>query len=179
MVSPSSARSRRTSRRKTRPGMTVLRGARDLPRRAPRVAPALAVTVALLLPAFPARAQIFRLEAGSSSLDRASGGSVFVKGDPFEAWFGLGALDPVLVGGAFRTRLRGADLTLGDDVVPLRLPTDVFDPGHAFFTRGFGLGLTRGETKALLAGGRTSTIYSAPYFTAARSDDAIGIFQFE
>src|SRR5262245_38934233 len=86
-----------------------------------------AIAIALLGSAAPARAQVFRLEAGSSSLYRADGGSIYVQARGFEGWLGLAALDPMRIGGAVRTRLRNMDLIAGDDVVSLRLPTDDFN----------------------------------------------------
>ena len=137
------------------------------------------VTVALIGLAGPAPAQVFRLEAGSSSLYRADGGSIYVQAHGWDGWFGLAALDPVRLGGAIRTRVRNADLSLGDEIVPLRLPTDFFESGHLLFTRGLAVGVDRGGTKLRLRGGATSTVYSAPYFTAASSNDVIGMLEFE
>jgi len=127
----------------------------------------------------PASAQVIRLEAGSSSMYRADGGSIYVQGRTYEGWLGLAALNPVRVGGALRTRVRGADLSLGDEIVLLHLPTDYFDSGRLLFTRGVAVGVRRGSTAVRVRGGVTSTVYSAPYFSTGSSDDALGMIEAE
>lgn len=160
--------------------MGVLRSSsRCRHRRHDRRWPALAALTAAALLAPPASAQIFQLEAGSSSLSRADGGSLHFQGDWLDGWVGVGLRDPVRLGGALRARGRNLDLSFGDDVVPLRLPTDLFDAGHALYTRGVGVGFRRGATRVRLVGGLTSTVYSTPYYSAARTDDPIGMVQLE
>jgi outer membrane protein OmpA-like peptidoglycan-associated protein len=127
----------------------------------------------------PASSQVFRLEAGSSSLYRANGGILEMESDPFGGWFGVGGFDRVRFGGALRLRSHTADFTLGDEVTPLGLPTDVFDASHALCTRGLGVGLGRGGTRLSLIGGTTSSLYSTPYLIAGRPGRPIGLLGLE
>src|SRR5690348_4724525 len=94
--------------------------------RSPRIAAELIVFV-LFLPA-PIRAQVFEVTGGSSSLFDATGGSIVIHGAASEVSAGLGSLAGRLrFGGAFRTSHGSNDLTVGDNYIPFRLPTDIFD----------------------------------------------------
>ena len=123
----------------------------------------------------PARAQVFRLQAGSSTLYQAHGGSIFVKADQYEAMFGIGDLDPFRVGASVRTRFRSADVGLGDAIVPFQLPTDVFASGHSFLGRGMSVGYEADGVRLFTMGGTTSTGYWAPYTFGARPDEPVGL----
>lgn len=138
------------------------------------IAIAVAAAVLTALPA-PARAQVFRLQAGSSTLYQAHGGSILVKADQYEAMLGIGDLDPFRVGASVRTRYRRADLGFGDAIVPFRLPTDVFAAGHSFLGRGVSVGYEADGVRLFTMGGTTSTGYWAPYTFGARPEEPVGL----
>ena len=131
--------------------------------------------VALAISPVPARAQVFRLQAGSSTLYQAHGGSIMVKADQYEAMVGFGDLNPFRVGAAVRTRYRSADLGFGDAIVPFRLPTDVFAAGHSFLGRGASVGYEADGVRLFTMGGTTSTGYWAPYTFGARPEEPVGL----
>jgi hypothetical protein len=149
--------------------------------RAPRPTPGgcvlFSVWIGLALGALPgaARAQVFRVQAGTSSLYQTRGGSVYVQASNDEAMLGVGDLDPFRVGVTVRTRYRSADVTLGDAVIPFRLPTDVFDAGHSFLGRGLGVGYQTEDVNVFALGGVTSTGFSTPYTFGAEPDHAVGL----
>jgi hypothetical protein len=122
-----------------------------------------------------ARAQVFRVQAGTSSLYQAHGGSVYVHAPNYEAMLGVGDLDPFRVGVTVRTRYRSADVTLGDAVIPFHLPTDVFNGGHSFLGRGVGVGYQTEDVQAFAMGGVTSTGFSTPYNFGAEPDQPVGL----
>lgn len=137
----------------------------------------LAVTfgIALLSAGGRAEAQIFQLQAGSSTLYQAHGGSISVVADGYEGRIGLGDLHPFRLGASLHTRYRGSDLTFGDQTVPFHLPTDVLGTGYSFSGRGVGVGYEEDGVRLFAMGGTTSTGFSAPYVSVARSEDPIGL----
>ena len=143
-------------------------------RRRQAIAIAIAAAVLAAWPA-SARAQVFRLQAGSSTLYQAHGGSIFVKADQYEAMLGIGDLDPFRVGASVRTRYRSADLGFGDAIVPFRLPTDVFAAGHSFLGRGVSVGYEADGVRLFTMGGTTSTGYWSPYTFGARPEEPVGL----
>ncbi|MEO5617075.1 MAG: OmpA family protein, partial [Candidatus Eisenbacteria bacterium] len=111
--------------------------------------------------------------------DRVAGGSLELHAQRYEGWFGIGALDPVRFGGALSKRLAGTQFTVGDETVPLRLPTDVFDAGHTLYTRGVSIGLKRGDNHFRVAAGATSSPFSSPFFAASRPDHPMAMVMSE
>lgn len=124
----------------------------------------------------PAEAQIFQVGAGTSSQFRAHGGSVALRGPGYDGWFGIGSLDGLKFGAFMRTKVRGYTLGFGDDAIPFRLPSDVFDNSHYFMGRGISVGknLERVRTFAFL--GATSEGFGTPFFRGARARRGVGAF---
>ncbi|MEO5619105.1 MAG: hypothetical protein ABIS67_15150, partial [Candidatus Eisenbacteria bacterium] len=60
-----------------------------------RYAAALSLLLAAMIVGPPARAQVFRVGAGASSLDRVAGGSIELHAQGYAGWFGIGALNPI------------------------------------------------------------------------------------
>jgi len=127
--------------------------------------------IALLIVALPAltaisgHAQVFQVEGGSSTLFQASGGSLQVRTPDTEAAVGLGFLDGEFrSGGLYRHKWGDLTFTLGDDPIPVRLPTDLFDTSHYFFGRGASVALKRQRTRIFAFAGFTSNGISAPFF---------------
>jgi len=128
------------------------------------------------------QAQIFRVQAGSSTLFGASGGSLNVKAPGYEGEVGAGFLAGHFQYGLIaRTSLLGNTLSVGDDTVRVDLPTDVFDASHCFLARGVSLQHFNKETKTMWYGfaGTTSLGFSTPFFMASRSQTGLGVFYFE
>jgi hypothetical protein len=120
-------------------------------------------------------AQVFRVQAGASSLYQTQGASLYVRAAGYEGMIGVGNLDPFRVGITVHTRVRAADLTLGDANVPFHLPTDVFDAGHSFLGRGVGVGYQTEDVRLFVMGGTTTTGFSTPYTFGAMPEDPVGL----
>src|SRR5258708_31427594 len=134
----------------------------------------------LFVSASVARAQVFQVGGGSSSLFQASGGSVEVHAQNYEGWFGIGSLDGrTRLGASMSEHWRGSMLTFGDDIIPFHLPTDIFDDSHYFLGRGAGIALNRGGLTLLAFGGATATGFNAPFFRAASAENGVGVFFLE
>src|SRR5438309_7742485 len=119
--------------------------------------------IALLGTSLLGNAQIFRVQAGSSTLFGASGGSLNVRGPGYEGELGAGFLAGHFQYGLIgRTNFRGNTLSLGDDTVRVDLPTDVFDTSHYFLARGVSLQHFNKQTKTSWYGfaGTTSQGFS-------------------
>ncbi len=124
----------------------------------------------------PANAQVFQVGGGSSSLFNANGGAVEMHAENSDGWFGIGALGGKLkLGASLSQRWHGSTFTFGDDIIPFRMPTDVFDQSHYFIGRGAGVALTRGRLSLLGFGGVTATGFNSPFFRAASPQDGVGV----
>jgi len=133
----------------------------------------------LLLPSSRAQAQVFQLQGGSSTLYHAHGGSVEFRGSNYEGWVGVGYLDQLRFGAFLRTKVRNYTLSFGDEEIPFRLPTDVFDSSHYFFGRGVGVATKRERVSLFGFAGTTSSGFAAPFFRAARSEAGVGLLFLE
>ena len=123
-----------------------------------------------------AAAQVFQVQGGTSSLYRATGGGLKVYTQNYEGQFGLGASQGWKAGGSLKTQRFGHVLGLGDDMIHLELPTDVFDGSRYAYTRGLSLA-RKGKRGGLLGfAGVSSDTFSTPFFKAARADQPLGMF---
>ncbi len=124
---------------------------------------------------FYLRAQIFKLQAGTSTLFGAQGGSVQFKSLNYDGQMGAGYLNDALrFGAAVHTKILDNKLTLGDETVRFDLPTDIFGSSHFFLARGVGVlhpaKPGRGNNVFVFLGA-TSEGYVTPFFTAASGGD--------
>jgi len=122
-----------------------------------------------------ARAQVFQLQGGTSSLYHATGGTLRVSGEGFDGSIGLGDLETFHLGGLLRKEYGGGLLSLGDQAIPFGLPTDQFQAPHAFYGRGVGYERDVGDVRIRAVGGTTATTFGSPFFLGARSDRGAGI----
>jgi hypothetical protein len=120
-------------------------------------------------------AQVFQLQGGASSLFQAQGGSLDIRAPGYEARFGVGNLNGFRLGVSLRTQWRGYALGFGDDTIPFRMPTDVFDTGHYFLGRGMSLATLHEKFSAFGFAGTTATGFAAPYFRGARAEGGVGL----
>lgn len=134
-----------------------------------------ALFVLVLAGAAPAGAQIFHVQAGSSTLYQAHGASLYIRSDRYESWIGLADLDPLRVGAKMRTHYAGVDWTVGDEVVPFQLPTDILQSGQSLLARGIGAHLERNGTHVTALAGATSIQTTSPYSFWAKGVDPLGL----
>jgi hypothetical protein len=136
--------------------------------------------VLVILLAGGARAQVFRVQGGTSTLLDAQGGSVEFKAPNYDGSVGLGFFDGHFeYGGQTRYVFRGYTMLAGDELVPFTLPTDIFDSSHYFSVRGLGSMRKDGQGSYYAFAGTTSTWLGTGFFNAATSDAPVGLFFYE
>jgi hypothetical protein len=139
--------------------------------------------IVLLLASFfapLASAQVFKVQAGTSTMLNADGGSVDFLAPNYQGSFGVGYFqDHFGVGGTFRSKYHGYTLIAGDDSVPFNLPTDLFDSSHYFMARGIGISRTTDRGNLLVMAGSTSLSFGTGFFQVASSENKVGVFFME
>ena len=135
------------------------------------------VAIAVMLVLRPAAvAQFVQIEGGASTLFDAQGGAVTIQSENSHTVMGAG-----LVGGKFgygvsaAFRRTGYNLLVGDNPIPVNLPTDIFDSVHYFMSRGVGISTTRMGWHVSAFVGVTAEGLSTPFFPASRTDSAAGL----
>jgi hypothetical protein len=107
----------------------------------------------------------------------AHGGSVDFQAPGYTGSLGIGFINgSPEFGAVVRTKIRGFQVTAGDDVLPFDLPTDIFNGAHYFYGRGLGISGGTERFTFQTFGGATTTSMGAPYFSAARADQPFGLF---
>lgn len=141
----------------------------------------LAIVVLLALFSAPfASAQVFKVQAGTSTMLNADGGSVDFLAPNYQGSFGLGYFqDHFGVGGTLRSKYHGYTLVAGDDSVPFNLPTDLFDSSHYFMARGIGISRTTDNGNFYAMVGSTSLGFGTGFFQIAQSESRVGVFFME
>ena len=120
--------------------------------------------------------QVFKVQAGGSTLLDAEGGSVEFSAPNYAGTLGIGVHAGQFVFGAeTKLKYRSSVLLFGDDSVPFNLPTDIFNPSHYFSARGAGLSRTNERQHLYVFGGSTATFLGAGFFNSATANDPVGI----
>ncbi len=78
------------------------------------------------------------------------GGSVQVDSENMHSTFGLGWHDGLRTGFLAESTFDGTKVSLGDEIIPFVLPTDVFDTSYYLWGRGIGLRRQIGDGDALI-----------------------------
>jgi hypothetical protein len=125
-------------------------------------------------------AQVFRVQAGSSTLFNADGASMDFRADKYSGDVGIGMVNGEFhYGASFQTKLGDNTVKLGDDQVRFELPTDIFDASHYFLARGIGITRSSDDTRTWIFTGASSQGFSTPFFGAADSANAMGALFYE
>src|SRR5437868_12281091 len=123
------------------------------------------------------RAQLIQVQGGSSDLLQAQGGQVRFESRNYQAYGAAGEVDGQLLFGSYlQSQFRDYKYTLGDNPVYLNLPTDIFDSGHYILTRGAGITTKKHNVNIFGFAGASAIGAGAPFFQAARSETATGMF---
>jgi hypothetical protein len=139
-----------------------------------------ALLVLAMLLAAEAKAQVFRVQGGTSTMLNAQGGSVEFKAPKYDGSVSLGYFEGhVRYGASNRYQFHSFSLLTGDETIPFVLPTDVFDASHYFSMRGVGVSHEDSTKRYYALGGMTSTWLGTGLFNAATSDDPAGALFFE
>lgn len=127
--------------------------------------------------ATPASAQVFEINAGSSTLFDGSGGSLGIRSSGYGAHvdFGLFQSTP-RYGFAFSAPRWGYDWRAGDQNIPFVLPTDLFDRSYYFIGRGLGAERKTPKTDYLYFAGATSDAFYVPFLNAASAETPAAAF---
>ncbi len=134
------------------------------------------IVIVLFASLSAARAQVFEISGGSSSLYQAQGGSISEKTQNFDASIGAGFLEGKFVGGANATRVvGGTQYIMGDDYIPFTLPTDIFDTSHYLIAVGAGLKEKIAGVDVFSFAGALSNDFSTPLFEGVRAESPAGI----
>jgi hypothetical protein len=141
-----------------------------------RVALACAI---LLVCADSATGQVFQLTGGSSSELNAQGGSLEIHAENYSGRLDLGYLNGPSLGFSFSRPFKDNLLSLGDQQIPLVLPTDLFDRSFYFLGRGVSLSRKLTDGKIFVFAGLTSDGYTAPFLNIARTDTAAAAVFYE
>jgi hypothetical protein len=126
-------------------------------------------TVALLAAcaAGPLAAQsVIELQGGGSSLYRGYGATANVFHPNFDGWIGFGYLRGLRFGIFARTSFGKDTLRLGNDVLIVRFPTDLFSNGFNLLVQGASYTRIKGGSTVTLFGGASADGLSAPGFQA-------------
>ena len=125
-------------------------------------------------------AQVFRVQGGTSTMLNAQGGSVEFSAPKYDGSVNLGYFEGHLRYGAENHyQFEHFTMLTGDETVPFVLPTDVFDASHYFSVRGIGVSHKDTVLKYYAFAGTTSTWLGTGLFSAATSDDLVGMLFYE
>jgi hypothetical protein len=130
-------------------------------------------TLYLLLRTFGApgaRAQVLQATGGTSTLFNASGGSLEIRGPHFTNRIDLGYVGGFREGFSLARPFERGILDLGDQTIPFRLPTDIFDQSHYFLGRGASFSRGNDDHKLFLFAGSTTQGFFAPFLNVAAID---------
>jgi len=136
--------------------------------------------VAMLLLHPAAVAQFIQIEGGGSTLFDAQGGALTIQSENSRTVMGAG-----LIGGQFGYGVSAAfrrgsyNFLVGDNPIPVNLPTDIFDNVHYFVSRGVGVSTTKMGWHMLAFAGATAEGLSTPFFPAAKTDSGAGLIYFD
>jgi hypothetical protein len=101
-----------------------------------------------------ARAQIFELSAGASSIYGAEGGSVVIHQDDTETILGGGVMQGHLaLGGSSSKPIAGGTATAGQQELGMQLPTDLFNTNAILAGTGLGLRVSHAQSGSFTAFG--------------------------
>jgi len=104
------------------------------------------------------------------------GGSVQVDSENMHSAFGLGWHDGLRTGFLAETTFDDTKVSLGDEIIPFVLPTDIFDTSYYVWGRGIGLRRALGDGDALIFAGYTSESLNTPFVNTASPDDPVAAF---
>jgi hypothetical protein len=129
---------------------------------------------ALLFAAGALKAQVLEVRAGGSSLYNGYGLSTGVWGESYDGWLGVGYQEAWRVGGFARFRRARDTVKVGNDLLTLRLPTDIFGGAANLLVQGASWQHLTGPARATVFGGASATGLGVPLFAARRANRVFG-----
>jgi outer membrane protein OmpA-like peptidoglycan-associated protein len=126
-------------------------------------------------PILPAAAQtVVQLEGGGSTLVDGYGATANFWRPGADGWIGIGYLDGLRLGAFLRTSVGHDTLRLGNDVLQIRFPTDIFNSGHNLLVQGAGWTGGDARTSYALFGGASSSGLGAQTFQPTSVERPLG-----
>jgi hypothetical protein len=125
-------------------------------------------------------AQVIEVHGGTSTLYDSQGGAIEIKGNTYDASLGAGTTSSRFMGGAALTKhFESTTLTLGSEVIPFNLPTDIFDSTHFLTALGGSLRAKRPDSDLLVFGGMMAELFNGPFFQSAQGKEPAAIMIFD
>jgi hypothetical protein len=125
------------------------------------------------LPASAAGQTVVEVQGGGSTLYDGYGATANFWSAKFDGWVGLGYLDGLRAGAFLRTTFKKDTLRLGNDVVVVRFPTDLFSGGYNVLVQCASYTRVRARSSATLFAGASAAGLGAPFFAATRLQDPL------
>lgn len=122
---------------------------------------------------------VVEVQGGGSSLAGGYGATANLWRNGMDGWVGIGWMDGLRVGAFMRTAVGRDTLRLGNDVLALRYPTDVFGSGFNVLVQGATWQRSSKLGTFATFGGASSTGLSAPSFSAWQAKAPLGAVLFE
>ena len=130
---------------------------------------------ALALGTASAAAQtVVQVEGGGSTLVDGYGATANFWRPGADGWVGIGYLDGVRIGAFLRTGVGRDTLRLGNDVLRIRFPTDIFNGGHNVLVQGAGWAGGDERTSYALFAGASSSGLGAQTFQPTSVERPLG-----
>jgi outer membrane protein OmpA-like peptidoglycan-associated protein len=133
------------------------------------------VALVLGIPRAPLKAQtVVEVAGGGSTLLNGYGATANFWRPGADGWIGIGYLDGLRLGAFLRTGVGRDTLRLGNDVLQVRFPTDIFTPGHPVLVQGAGWAGGDERTSYLAFGGSSSSGLGAQTFQPTSVEQPMG-----
>jgi hypothetical protein len=146
----------------TRPAGDLVPAWRTLP--AARFGLGLGLVLCAVLPARSAAQTVVEVEGGGSSLLGGYGATANFWRSNMDGWLGVGSLDGLRVGAFLRKAVSKDTLGIGNSVLVMRFPTDIFGGGSNLLVQGVSFAGGNARTSFLAFGGASSSGLGAPSF---------------
>jgi hypothetical protein len=125
---------------------------------------ALATLAVASMPASSAAQTVVEVQGGGSSLVGGYGATANFWRSSVDGWIGLGYLDGFRAGAFLRKAMNKDTVSLGNEALVVRLPTDVFTPGYNLLVQGASYRGGNDRTSYLAFAGASSAGVGAPSF---------------
>jgi hypothetical protein len=126
------------------------------------------------LPAGSTAQTVVEVQGGGSSLVGGYGATANFWRSGVDGWIGLGYLDGFRAGAFIRKAMSKDTLSLGNDALVMRLPTDIFTPGYNLLVQGASYSGGNDRTSYLAFGGASSAGVAAPSFQPTNIEQPMG-----
>jgi outer membrane protein OmpA-like peptidoglycan-associated protein len=135
--------------------------------------------VALAAPAVLPAQTVMQVQGGGSSLTGGYGATANIWRNGVDGWLGIGWLDGLRVGAFIRSAVGRDTLRLGNDVLSLRYPTDIFGGELNLLVQGASWQHATRSGSVVAFGGGSAAGLSSPSFAAWKAQAPMGALMLE